>query len=52
MKTNEPKFKVFKVFKDSARRVTLARGLTRDEAKRMVNSFPQSTKSMVCFTQQ
>jgi len=45
-------YKVFKLFRKSGRRVTLQRNLTLEEAKRLVNSFPDSPNSMVCFTKQ
>lgn len=45
-------YKVVKVFRISARKKILERGLTLDEAKRVVKRFPNSTRSMVFFTQQ
>ena len=50
--TTQPMYKVLKVFRISARRQILARNLTREEAIRIVNSFPDSSRSMVVFTQQ
>jgi len=43
---------VYKVFRISRRKQILARWLTREEAKRMVNSFPDSNRSMVVFDKQ
>ena len=37
-------YKVFKVFRKSQRREILRRNLTEDEAKRVVNSYPDSTR--------
>lgn len=45
-------FKVVKLFKVSGRRQVLRRGLTRDEAKRVVSSYPDSSRSMVVFMKQ
>lgn len=45
-------YKVYKVFRKSARRVILRTGLTRDEAMRVVNSYPDSNTSMVVFDKQ
>jgi hypothetical protein len=45
-------FKVVKIFRVSNRRQILRKGLTRDEAKRVVNSYPDSTRSMVVFMAQ
>jgi len=36
----------------SGNKTTLAKGLSIDEARRMVQSYPNSNKSMVCFTEQ
>ena len=56
MKTSTPvytgTYKVYKVFRKSARRVTIEKGLTRDEACRLVQSFPNSNTSMVVFDKQ
>ena len=43
-------YKVLKIFRKSGRREILAKGLTREEAMRVVNSYPNSTRSMVVFT--
>jgi hypothetical protein len=45
-------YKVFKVFRKSGRKQILSRGLTLEGAKRKVNSYPDSARSMVCFTKQ
>ena len=45
-------YKVVKIFRFSYRRQILNRGLTLDEAKRIVNSYPNSNRSMVVFTKQ
>jgi hypothetical protein len=45
-------YKVVKFFKKSMRRQIIERGLTRDEAIRLVNSFPDSNLSLVGFTKQ
>jgi len=57
MKNNDNKtyigtYKVIKVFRVSRRKQTLNKGLTLDEAKRVVNSYPDSNRSMVVFTKQ
>jgi hypothetical protein len=46
------RYKVFRVYRNSARRVTIDKGLTLDEAQRLVRSFPSTDRSMVCYTQQ
>lgn len=46
------KYKVFRVMRKSCRKVVIERNLTIEQAKRLVNSFPDSNKSMVCFTEQ
>lgn len=48
----EPLYKVIKVFAKSARRQVLERNLTKEQAMRVVNSFPDSSTSMVVFTKQ
>lgn len=48
----EETYKVVKIFRVSQRRQILGRGLTIDQAKRLVNSYPNSTRSMVVFTKQ
>ena len=45
-------YKVVKFFRVSGRRKILRRGLTRDEAKRVVNSYPDSNRSLVGFEKQ
>lgn len=45
-------YKVVKMFRVSRRRQVIRRGLTRDEAKRLVNSYPDSSRSMVVFAKQ
>lgn len=45
-------YKVYRVFKKSHRKEIIERGLTRDEAKRLVNSFPSNNNSMVVFDKQ
>lgn len=45
-------YKVVKFFRVSGRRQILKRGLTRDEAKRVVNSYPDSNRSLVGFEKQ
>jgi hypothetical protein len=45
-------YKVVKIFRVSSRREVLERGLTREEAKRLVNSYPNSNRSMVVFMKQ
>ena len=45
-------YKVVKIFRVSNRRQVLRRGLTREEAKRVVNSYPDSNRSMVVFMKQ
>jgi hypothetical protein len=57
MKNNDNKtyigtYKVVKIFNVSRRRQTLHRGLTLDEAKSVVNSYPDSNRSMVVFMKQ
>lgn len=43
---------VYRVYRNSARKIIIERNLTRDEAKRLVQSFPDRKSSMVCFTKQ
>lgn len=45
-------YKVVKVFRKSYRRKVLNRGLTREEAKRIVNTYPDRSTSMVVFMKQ
>jgi len=46
----EPRYKVVKIFNVSGRVRILKKGLTREEAKRVVNSYPDSNRSMVIFS--
>jgi hypothetical protein len=46
------KYKVVKIFRKSRRREILERNLTREEAKRVVNRYPDSSRSMVVFERQ
>ena len=56
MKTNEKiyigTYKVYRVFRVSRRRQVIARGLTREQAMRLVQSYPDSKRSMVVFDKQ
>ena len=45
-------YKVVKIFRVSRRREVLQRNLSREEAKRLVNSYPNSERSMVVFMKQ
>jgi len=45
-------YKVVKIFRVSRRRQVLERNLTRDEAMRVVNRYPDSSRSMVVFYKQ
>lgn len=45
-------YKVYKIFRKSNRREIIRRGLTRDEAKALVNSYPNRSTSMVVFDKQ
>ena len=45
-------YKVVKIFRKSNRRELIRRNLTIDEAKRLVNSYPDSNTSMVVFCKQ
>jgi hypothetical protein len=45
-------YKVYKVFRKSARKQVIERGLTLEEAQRLVRSFPNSNRSMVVYTKQ
>jgi len=42
-------YKVVKIFRVSGRREIIERGLTIEQAKRVVISYPDSKKSMVVF---
>lgn len=49
------RYKVYKIGRKygmSGRRQVLGRNLTREEARRMVNRYPDSSRSMVLFVQQ
>lgn len=52
MKTTEIFYKVVKIFRVSGRREILEKNLTRDQAIRVVNSYPDSNRSMVVFYSQ
>lgn len=45
-------FKVYKVGRKSHRRSILRKNLTEAEARRMVKQYPDSSRSMVCYTAQ
>jgi hypothetical protein len=45
-------YKVVKIFRVSGRHQVLERNLTREEAQRVVQSFPDSNRSMVVFYKQ
>jgi len=45
-------YKVVKLFRVSNRRQVIERGLTREEAQRVVTRYPDSTRSMVVFCKQ
>jgi hypothetical protein len=45
-------FKVYKVGRKSGRRSIIRRNLTESEAQRLVRSYPDSNRSMVCYTAQ
>jgi hypothetical protein len=49
---DEDKYKVVKIFKKSRRKEILERNLTREQAIRVVNRYPDSSRSMVVFTKQ
>lgn len=51
-KTYTGTYEVFKLYRVSGRREVLRRNLTRDEAQRVVNSYPDSSRSMVVFAKQ
>jgi hypothetical protein len=46
------KYKVVKIFRVSARHEVLEKNLTREEARRVVQSYPDSARSMVVFYKQ
>lgn len=45
-------YKVVKLFRKSGRKQVIERGLSREEAMRIVNAFPDSPNSMVFFDKQ
>ena len=45
-------YKVYKIFRKSNRREVIQRGLTREEAKTLVNRYPSKNTSMVVFDKQ
>ena len=45
-------YKVVKYFRVSGRRQVIRRGLTREEAQRLVKTYPDSNRSLVGFTKQ
>lgn len=45
-------YKVVKIMRVSGRRKVLRRGLSLEEAKRVVNSYPDSSRSIVVFMKQ
>jgi hypothetical protein len=45
-------YKVYKVYRYSRKRVIIERGLTREQAMILVQSYPDSSKSMVVFDKQ
>jgi len=52
MNTYTGNYKVVKIFRKSNRREIIRRNLTIDEAKQLVNSYPDSNTSMVVFYKQ
>ena len=52
METHSGPYKVVKIFRISKRRQVIERNLTREEAKRLVNTYPDSNRSMVVFCKQ
>jgi hypothetical protein len=48
--SNVQMYKVYKVGRISMRRQILRRNLTESEAQRLVRSYPDSSRSMVCYT--
>ena len=46
------RYKVVKIMRKSRRREILERNLTREEAIRVVNRYPDSSRSMVVFMKQ
>lgn len=47
-----PLYKVMKVFFVSARRIVLKKNLTLEQAQEIVNSYPDSKRSMVVYYKQ
>lgn len=45
-------YKVMRVFRNSGRKRSIKRDLTKSEAQEIVKSFPDSQRSMVCFFKQ
>lgn len=45
-------YKVYRVFKKSNRREVIKRGLSREDAKKLVNTFKSNNNSMVVFDKQ
>jgi hypothetical protein len=45
-------YKVYRIFRVSRRREIIKTGLTREDAMRIVNSYPDSSRSMVVFDKQ
>jgi len=48
----ETKYKVVRVYRESDRRQTIQKNLSREQAQALVKAFPNSPKSMVVFTAQ
>lgn len=49
---NENSYKVVKIMRQSGRRKILSRTLSESEAQRIVESYPNSTRSMVVYYKQ
>lgn len=45
-------YKVIKMFRKSGRKVLIDKGLTMEEAKRVVNRYPDSNTHIVMFVKQ
>ena len=45
-------YKVFKVGRVSRRITILRKGLNEADAQKVVSSYPDSTRSMVCYTKE
>lgn len=52
MSTDQLIYKVVRIFRISARRKVLERDLTLSQAQRLVQSFPDSSRSMVVYYKQ